>query len=200
MIRSILFTALTFAVGAAGAYTLRQAQSPAAMHAVGTGPAPGFELTAVDGRALALEDLRGKVVVLSFAFTTCTDICPVAIYKLTWIMDELGAQFGNDVHFVTVTVDPERDTPDVLAEYADHMGADPRGWSLLTGPPNRIREVTERYGVFVRPNDAGQVEHILLTSLIDREGVIRTQYLGERFAAEEMLGDVRALIAGEPPA
>ena len=200
MIRGLILAIVMFAVGAAGAVALHQARTSASAPSVGTGPAPGFELTAANGRAFALEDLRSKVVVLSFAFTACTDICPVAIHKFAWMQEELGPQFGADVQFVTITLDPEHDTAEVLAEYADRIGADPRGWSFLTGSPARIREITDRYGVYARSNDEGVVEHILLTSLIDRDGVIRTQYLGERFSAKEMLGDLRALIAGGSPA
>lgn len=197
MIRSILFTALMFAVGAAGALVARHSGLFDAAPAVGTGPAPGFELTAQDGHRLALADLRGKAVVLSFAFTRCGDICPVAIYKLIWMQDELGPVFGEGVQFVTVTVDPEHDTPAVLADYAETIGARTEGWSFLTGPADRVAEVARRYGVYAKPAGEEGVDHILLTSLIDRDGVIRVQYLGERFDADEMLADIRALIAGE---
>jgi protein SCO1/2 len=196
MIRTALAVVVMFGVGAAGAYAVRQAQSPPEGPAVGTGSAPGFELIQTDGAPLALDDLRGMVVLLSFAFTRCGDICPVAISKLTWIQDEFGAAFGDDVHFVTVTVDPGHDAPEVLANYADQIGADPRGWSFLTGTEGQIRRVARSYGVYAASAKKGLVDHILLTSLIDRDGVIRMQYLGEHFDAEEMLGDLRVLIAG----
>jgi len=197
MIRGAILVAVMFAVGAAGAMVVHQLGGSAPPPAAGTGPAPEFSLTATDGRGLALSDLRGKVVALSFAFTACSDICPVAIHKLIWMQDELGAEFGKDVHFVTITLDPEHDTTEVLADYADQIGAEPGGWSFLTGTPGQIREITRRYGVYARPDPDGVIEHILLTSLIDRDGVIRVQYLGERFEAAKMLGDLRALVAME---
>lgn len=196
MIRTVLAVAIMFTLGAAGTYALRQPQETPEAPAVGTGPAPAFELMATDGALLSLDDLRGKVVLLSFAFTRCGDICPVAIYKLTWMQDKFGAAFGDNVHFVTITVDPGHDTAPVLADYADQIGADPRGWSFLTGTAHEIRQVARSYGIYAAPAKDDQVAHILLTSLIDRDGVIRMQYLGERFDAEEMLGDLMALIAG----
>jgi len=196
VIRALFLAATMLAVGAAGGVALRRPAPVTGDLAAGVGPAPGFDLTRQDGSSLSLEDLRGKAVVLSFAFTTCGDICPVAIYKLVWMQDQLGEAFGRDVHFVTITVDPVHDTADVLAEYAETIGADTGGWSFLTGRPDLVAQVVRRYGIYAKPATEGGIEHILLTSLIDREGVISVQYLGERFDAKEMLGDLRALMAG----
>jgi len=203
MMRTLVAIVTMLAVVAVGAVVVRQFALgddpvPAAVAAAAAGDlAPSFVLTDQDGREVALADLGGKVVVVSFVFTRCADICPVAIYKLVWIQDELGARFGRDVGFVTITIDPEHDTAPVLAEYADQVGADPAGWRFLTGPEKRIREITRRYGVYAKPDETGSVNHILLTSLVDRDGVIRLQYLGERFDAKEMLADLRALLDEE---
>ena len=159
------------------------------------GPAPAITLVDQDGASFSLDDLRGKVVAVSFVFTRCTDVCPIATYKMVGIQNRLAEHFGRDVVFISVTVDPEHDTPEVLSHYAIALGSDLSGWAYLTGAPARIREVARNYGVLYRQNSEGKVEHILLTSLVDRTGTLRVQYMGERFDPDELLHDLRNLIA-----
>ena len=161
------------------------------------GPAPDFALTAQDGRTVTLRDLRGKAVAVAFVYTSCPDICPLLTAKMAEVQDDLGADFGTRVAFVSITVDPARDTQAVLRDYAEAMGADPAGWAFLTGPPETIRDVARRYGVAVLPAPEGTVDHTLLTSLVDRRGRLRVQYLGARFDPEEFRRDLREL-ANEP--
>jgi len=157
------------------------------------GPAPEFALTDQDGRRLALKELRGKVLAVTFMFASCVDTCPLLTAKLAGVQDRLGAAFGPDVHFVSITVDPERDTPQVLKRYARAHRAKPAGWSFLTGTRAEIREITRRYGVIYVKTASGDVDHTFLTSLVDRGGTLRVQYMGVRFDPEEMLGDLRSL-------
>ena len=96
--------------------------------------------------------------------------------------------------FVAITVDPERDTPDVLKSYARAHGARGAGWAFLTGTPAEIKDVAQRYGVFARKTDRGDVDHTFLTSLVDRDGALRVQYMGVRFDPDEMLRDLRSLL------
>jgi protein SCO1 len=110
-------------------------------------PAPGFTLTSQDGAQVALADFRGKVVAVTFIYTLCTDTCPVLTPMMSFVQDRLGRDFGEKIVFVSITVDPERDTPEVLKEYAQAFGADLGGWAFLTGSPATIREVTRGYGV-----------------------------------------------------
>lgn len=159
------------------------------------GPAPDFTLTAQDGTAFTMADLRGKVVALNFVFTRCVDVCPLATDKMVGIQQELGEQFGRDVFFVSVTVDPEHDTPEVLVHYAGAFGCDLSGWAFLTGSPIAIRDVARSYGVFHKGRSDGEVAHNLLTSLVDREGTLRVQYMGERFDPDELLHDLRDLMS-----
>lgn len=162
------------------------------------GPAADFALTAQDGSTLSMSALRGKVVAVSFVFTRCADVCPIATAKMAWIQRELGARFGRDVFFVSISVDPEHDTPEVLARYARAHRFDPSEWAFLTGAPAAIEETARRYGVIRIPDPDGGVEHNLLTSLVDREGTLRVQYMGERFDPAELLHDLIDL-ADEPP-
>jgi protein SCO1 len=156
--------------------------------------APDFRLISQDGSAVALGDFRGKVVAVAFVFTHCTTTCPVLTPMMSFVQDRLGPEFGSKITFLSITVDPERDTPDVLREYAQAMGADLRGWSFLTGTPAAIQEVTRRYGVFASKSPDGDVEHTALTSIIDRRGILRVQYTGVRFDPEEFRHDLLGLL------
>jgi protein SCO1/2 len=158
-------------------------------------PAPEFALTSQDGRQVKLADLRGKVVALTFIFTRCTDTCPVLTPMMSFVQDRLGSDFGAKIAFVSITVDPERDTPEVLKQYGEAFGANFAGWFFLTGSPSVITDVTRRYGVFAAKAANGNVDHTFLTSIIDRQGVLRVQYLGVRFDPEEFRLDLLSLVS-----
>jgi len=157
------------------------------------GPAPEFNLTDQDGRRVALKELRGKVVAVTFIFASCTDTCPLLTAKLAAVQDRLGAAFGPEVRFVSITVDPERDTSQVLKGYAQAHRANPAGWSFLTGTPAEVREGAGSYGVIYKKTPSGDVDHTFLTSLVDRGGTLRVQYMGVRFNPDELLRDLQGL-------
>jgi protein SCO1/2 len=113
---------------------------------------------------------------------------------MAMIQRKLGADFGARVRFASITVEPELDTPAVLKAYADRYSADLAGWSFLTGSSTEIKDVVSRYGAFAKRVKPGDVDHLFLTSLIDRKGMLRVQYLGYRFDPDEMHRDLRALL------
>src|SRR6195256_3656087 len=129
--------------------------------------APEFALTSQDEAQVTLADFRGRVVVVTFIFTMCTATCPVLTPMMSFVQDQLGSDFGAKIAFVSITVDPERDTPDVLKEYGRAFGADLKGWAFLTGAPAAIRDVTRRYGAFASRTATGDVDHTFLTSIVD---------------------------------
>ena len=187
--RSVLVALLGASVATAAAHgTKRNERLPV------VGPAPGFVLTAESGARLSLADLRDKVLAVTFIYATCTDTCPVLTAKMVSLQQRLGADFGPRVRFVSITVDPEVDTPEVLRRYAEAHGADRKGWSFLTGTPDEIRSVVRAYGGFSRKNPRGDVDHLYITSLVDRNGAMRVQYLGYRFDADEMYRDLKSLL------
>ena len=159
-------------------------------------PAPAFTLISQDGGHVSLSDFHGKVVAVTFIYTMCTETCAVLTPMMSFIQDRLGRDFGDRIAFVSITVDPERDTPAVLKAYAQAFGANLGGWSFLTGTPDTIREVTASYGVFAETAANGNIDHSFLTSIVDPRGILRVQYLGVRFDPEEFRHDLLSL-AGE---
>ncbi len=100
------------------------------------------------------EVLRDRTVLMSFVFTTCLDACPLIVKKLNAVRAELGERFGREVRFVSLSVDPEQDTPAALREFARKQGALHEGWTFLTGEKGDVKTVLGRLGQFVEdPSD-----------------------------------------------
>jgi protein SCO1/2 len=131
---------------------------------------------------------------VTFIYTLCTTTCPVLTPMMSFVQDQLGSNFGTKVAFVSITVDPERDTPQVLKEYAQAFDANLAGWAFLTGTPDAIRDVTRRYGVFASKTANGEVDHTFLTSIVDPSGILRVQYVGVRFDPDELRRDLLSLL------
>lgn len=157
------------------------------------GPAPGFTLTDQDGRQFSLSNVRGRVAVVTFIFTTCSDTCPLLTAKLVGVRRALGSE-ASKVFFTAITVDPLHDTPANLKKYAQAHSADPAGFAFLTGSFEQIEDVARRYAVFRKAQENGSVDHTFLTSLIDQDGTLRVQYLGTRFDPAEFTEDIRSLL------
>jgi protein SCO1/2 len=158
------------------------------------GPAPSVTLTSQAGKSVSLDDFRGKAMAVTFIFASCTDTCPLLTDKMARVQDALGDKFGTSIVFISITVDSERDTPEVLRQYAENFGANPAGWHFLTGTSNAVADVLRRYGVYARKAPSGDIDHTFLTSLIDSKGMLRVQYLGVRFDAEEFRRDLLGLV------
>jgi protein SCO1 len=158
------------------------------------GRAPGFVLRSHDGAAVTLDKFRGKVVAVSFIFASCSTTCPLLTAKLAAVQDRLGSDFGPKIAFLSITVDPEHDSPDVLKRYAETFGADQAGWKFLTGSPDAVRTIERRYGVFASRAPDRELEHTNLISLVDPRGMLRVQYLGVRFDPDELRRDLLSLV------
>ena len=101
-----------------------------------------------DGRAVRFysDVLADRVVLINVVFTHCEDACPLITQKLEEVRERLGARFGKDVHFISLSIDPQRDTPQALKAFARQQGADVPGWTFLTGAPSDIERVLARLG------------------------------------------------------
>ncbi len=157
-------------------------------------PAPDFTLTDQDGRSVSLTDWRGRVVLLDFIYTQCPGPCPVQTGLHVEVQRGLPATLRPRVRFASVSIDPERDTPEALAAYARARGADLAGWSFLTGPPERVAEVMRGFGVGASPAEDGEIDHLVVSFLIDGQGRILRRYLGSREPADARLRDLVELV------
>lgn len=158
---------------------------------------PPFDLTERDGSPVSLSDLKGKVWVADFVFTHCAGPCPLLSSKMARLQEAV-AEF-EDVRLVTFSVDPERDTPEVLTEYANRYGADPERWLFLTGLKEPMYKLIGK-GFLLAVDDGGPgsglITHSTRWVLVDREGQIRGYYDGaEAGTVEAILPDIRTLRA-----
>lgn len=108
---------------------------------------PNLPVVDQDGRQLKFYDdlIKDKVVVIMFIYTSCTDICPLTTARMTQIEDKLGPAVGRDIFIISMTVDPEVDTPEKLKAYSKAFGTGP-GWTFVTGKPEDIRAINYRLG------------------------------------------------------
>lgn len=152
--------------------------------------APDFVLTDQENRRFDSSRLRGKVVVLNFIFTTCTDICPLFTVNMVQLQSKLNARFGSELFFLSVTTDPEVDSPQVLKKYAVRHRADLKNWAFLTGSEAQLKDVWQSYSLQVIRKKRGLVQHSSLTTVIDRDGNRRFNHWGEKWQAHELERDL----------
>ena len=155
-------------------------------------PAPDFELVDQNGAKLALADLRGKLVLLDFIFTSCPGPCPMLTSSHVTLQRLLPPELRARTRFVSISLDPVRDTPMALRAYALERGADLTGWSFLTGDPEAVALVLKGYGVGSMRRPDGQIDHLVATFLIDAEGRIAQRFIGLEHEPEELLRAIEA--------
>lgn len=160
-------------------------------------PAPGFALLDPDGRPLHLADFRGRVVLLSFIYTSCPGACPLVSRRMALLQARLAAArlFPGRVAFLSVTVDPERDGADALARYAAAFGARRFGWWFLRESADRLAPVLAAYDEWTRRLPDGEIDHPARLYLIDPRGWIREIYSLSLFDERQAFLDIRALLA-----
>jgi protein SCO1 len=161
------------------------------------GPAPPVALIDAEEEPFRLDKLRGKAVVVSFIYTTCSGSCPATthnLYRVQQALKEAGL-WGRQVEFVSISLDPARDTPEVLAGYARAYDADPAAWHFLTGPPERVARVIADWGMWAKVGPSGVLDHPSRIFLVDPRGRQREIYNLEFLSPDSVLQDVRAVLA-----
>ena len=145
---------------------------------------PDFTLTAQDGSTVRLSDYRGHFVAVDFIYTRCPlpDVCP----RLSANFARLQKRLGSRIALLSITLDPEFDTPAVLSDYARRYGADPQIWRFLTGPPDDVQKVAGYFGVVYWPEE-NAITHTSSTALIDRDGKLAALVEGSSFTSQQLL-------------
>jgi protein SCO1/2 len=141
--------------------------------------APEFNLTTQNGKKLASRDLKGKVLLVSFVFTTCNGTCPATTHRMGQVQEALqkkGLDKAGRVQLLSITLDPKRDTPEVLRDYMKLYDVDPANWTFLTGPPDKVAKTIAAWGMWAKPAANGQLDHPSRIFLVDRKGRIREVY------------------------
>ena len=159
--------------------------------------APDFTLTTQEGGTLKRADLKGQVCLVSFVFTTCNGTCPATTHRMGQVQAALkqrGLDKGDRVRLLSITLDPARDTPEVLRKYMELYDADPAGWTFLTGDKERVGKVIADWGMWAKPAANGQLDHPSRVFLVDKKGQVREIYNLSFFKAAWVLDDVRLLL------
>jgi len=151
--------------------------------------APDFTLTDQTGKAVRLSALRGEPVAITFLYTRCPDAtaCPMTAAKFAKLAAALKQERVG--RLLAVTVDPENDTPAVLADYATRIGADPERWKFLTGDATALARVAESFGVLYYP-DHGKIVHSQAVAILDGDGRLTSIYYGADWEPEQILKDL----------
>src|SRR4051812_881110 len=159
--------------------------------------APDFTLTTQAEEPLRWADLRGKVVLASFVFTTCGGSCPVTTHRMSRVAHALADQGllkDDRVRLLSITLDPARDTPEALRKYMKAYDADPGHWTFLTGPREQVEKVHAAWGMWAKPAANGQLDHPSRVFLLDGRGRVREIYNLDFFKPAWILEDVQSLL------
>lgn len=156
------------------------------------GTVTDFQLTERNGQSVGLTDLRGKVWVADFIFTHCAGPCPIMSQRMADVQQKWSKE--NGLRLVSISVDPERDTPTVLQKYADRYGAHPNRWLFLTGDLAVITDLA--VNGFKLGSVEDPIHHSTKFALVDRLGQIRGYYDGTSLdQVNQLSGDIRRVLA-----
>lgn len=174
-------------------------QRHAQRHIASYGSVPEFRLTNQNGQPFGSTELKGKIWIADFIFTSCPGPCPIISSRMAEMQKPLE---DSDVHLVSFTVDPETDTPEVLRDYAERLHAKPGRWEFLTGQQNVIYDLTRngfKLAVAAASEENPQPIHATRAVLVDRRGTIRGYY--DMIAPDgvtKLLADTSHLLREQP--
>jgi protein SCO1/2 len=163
---------------------------------------PDYSMTGQDGRTFKLSDLRGKVVVLTFIYTRCPmpNFCPLMDRKFSELAQSLNAfpRRVKDIRLISLSFDPENDTPDVLRKHAEIRGAIPPLWSYAVASHDELARIAPRLGLWFGP-DGKEIAHNLCTAIIDPQGKLARLEEGtqpNRWETADFLRTIYGLLPG----
>lgn len=155
---------------------------------------PSFEFTRMDGQKVGKEDLKDTVHLVYFFFGQCPDVCPVTNDLMRKIQNQLKEKnmLGDKVKMLSITFDPERDTPEFLKEYAKRYQADPAGWWFLRDDHEKVKDMMKKLNMTIESDGKGYFLHSNTIFLVDRKGMVRTNYTPGGEARNEL--DIDAIV------
>jgi len=163
------------------------------------GAVPSFQLVNQNGQPFGSPQLAGKVWIADFIYTTCPGPCPMISSRMSELQKPLEK---TDVHLISFSVDPEKDTPQVLRGYADKLQADPQRWDFLTGPKSAIYKLSHdgfKLAVSDGAGEQGIPVHSTRMVLVDRYGEIRGYYEATGAdAITKLVADTTHLLREQP--
>jgi protein SCO1/2 len=154
---------------------------------------PFFGLTNQNGERVMLENFRGRPLILTFVFTRCPipNFCPLMSSNFAELQNAIKNGSGNllQARLLSITLDPEFDTPEILKQYGESHGADPKIWTFATGDAKEIEALTRAFSVYVR-TEGGTISHGLATALIDKDGKIEKIWRGNAWKPDEVIKEI----------
>ncbi len=159
--------------------------------------APGYSFVDQNGDRFTNEDLRGKIALYNITHSNCSDPCPETGLIMKEVQDRLPEVGTGDfpVELVTISVDPEHDTPDVLEAYSQSLNADQTNWHFITGPIDRLKLVVGGgFGLYFNKQDDGNMVFDTGFMLVDGQGILRAEYRTGAPNPERILSDMELII------
>ncbi len=160
-------------------------------------PIAEFDAINHQGESYSLEDLKGKIWVDDFIFTNCEDVCPPMTANMKKLQELVKEEKLKDVEFISFSIDPAVDSPEVLREYGERFYVDFANWNMLTGYSQDEIEAFAMDNfktIVVKPETGDQVIHQTYFYLVNQEGKIMKQYSGlNDIPMEEIISDIKAI-------
>lgn len=155
---------------------------------------PNFALYNEDGELVQSVDLRGELLVLNFIFTRCPipTMCPANTTRMARLQRELADRGMEGIHLISISLDPEYDTPGIMRYYAESRGLDLENFSFLSGPKPVVDDILRQFGILTMEKD-GTIDHTMATLIIDQNGKIVHRKDGSRWSVEDFLKRLEGL-------
>lgn len=147
-----------------------------------------------DGKPVALSDFRGRPVIFSMVYLSCTFTCPTVVSEIQGILSKLSLPERELVRPVLVSFDPKRDTPEEMKKFLEKRNLDPKVWSFLTSKEeSKIRELAATLNFKYRKDDTGEFTHSFIVAVLDENGVLRVKLDGANQNKEPLLNEIRKI-------
>jgi protein SCO1/2 len=148
------------------------------------------------------DEFKGKILLLTFIYTNCPDICPMTTHNMQLIQEQLKKNEIDYVRFAELSFDPARDTPHILKEFGDIRNIDYKNFTFLTGKEQEIKNILNKMNILAAPGDTTKTEsgsiiyfytHSDRITLIDKEGSIRNEYRGSKTNIQQIINDIKTI-------